>query len=55
MHFIGAFCFFAAWVDYGSEPNSVVSFEVIFGIVILLIGWILGIALIKQGRGSKNN
>ena len=54
MHFIGAFCF-SAWVDYGSEPNSVVSFEVIFGIVILLIGWILGIALIKQGSGSKND
>ena len=46
MHFIGAFCFFAAWVDYGSEPNSVVSFEMIFGIVILLIGWILGIGVL---------
>ena len=39
-----------AWADYGTEPISVIKFEISTGLVFFLIGWVLGVALIRQGR-----
>ena len=39
-----------AWADYGTEPISVIKFEIGTGLVFLLTGWVLGVALIRQGR-----
>ena len=39
-----------AWADYGTEPISVIKFEIGTGLVFFLIGWVLGIALIRQAK-----
>jgi hypothetical protein len=41
---------FIAWADYGTEPISVIKFEIGTGLAFLLTGWVLGVALIRQGR-----
>jgi hypothetical protein len=52
-HLILAFCLFAAWADYGTQPNSVVRFEIIMGFIFMAAGWLIGITLIKQGRKTR--
>ena len=53
MHLFGVFLILAAYADYGTEPNSVVQFEIILGLTFVLIGWVLGLILIKQGRSAQ--
>lgn len=53
MHLFGAFLILVAYADYGTEPNSVVQFEIILGLTFVLIGWVLGLILIKQGRSAQ--
>ena len=53
MHLFGAFLILVAYADYGTEPNSVVQFGIILGLSFVLIGWVLGLILIKQGRSAQ--
>lgn len=53
MHLFGAFLILVAYVDYGTESNSVVQFEITLGLTFVLIGWVLGLILIKQGRSAQ--
>ena len=55
MHLFGAFLILVAYADYGTEPNSVVQFEIILGLTFVLIGWVLGLILIKQGRSAQKS
>jgi uncharacterized membrane protein (DUF485 family) len=50
MQFVAAFSLFAAWVDQGSQPDWVVRNEIIFAVVSSLVGWVLGLALIRQAK-----
>ena len=50
MNIICMLFLFIAWADYGTEPISVIKFEIGTGLVFFLIGWVLGVALIRQGR-----
>ena len=53
MHLFGAFLILVAYADYETEPNSVVQFEIILGLTFVLIGWVLDLILIKQGRSAQ--
>ena len=53
MYLFGAFLILVAYADYGPESNSVVQFEIILGLTFVLIGWVLGLILIKQGRSAQ--
>lgn len=53
MHLFGAFLILVAYADYGTESNSVVQFEIILGLTFVLIGWVLGLILIKQWRSAQ--
>ena len=49
MSFVSLFCFFAAYADYTlGEPTWIVRNEILFGIGASVIGWVLGIALMRQ-------
>ena len=50
MNIICMLFLFIAWVDYGTEPISVIKFEIGTGLVFLLTGWVLRVVLIRQGR-----
>ena len=50
MNIICMLFLFIAWIDYATEPISVIKFEIGTGLVFLLTGWVLGVALIRQGR-----
>ena len=57
MNIICMLFLFIAWADYGTEPISVIKFEIGTGLAFLLTGWVLGVALIRQGRrkvGQEN-
>ena len=48
---ISSFCFFAAYADYTlGEPSWVIRNEILFGIGASVIGWALGLALIRQAK-----
>ena len=53
MHLVALFCLFAAWADYGSQPASVIRFEIYLAIGSSLTGWVLGIALIRQAQKHR--
>jgi uncharacterized membrane protein (DUF485 family) len=49
MSSVSLFCFFAAYADYTlGEPAWIVRNEILFGIGASAIGWVLGVALIRQ-------
>ena len=49
MSFVSLFCFFAAYADYTlGEPTWIVRNEIFFGVGASVIGWVLGIALMRQ-------
>ena len=51
MSFVSLFCFFAAYADYTlGEPAWIVRNEILFGIGASVIGWALGLALIRQAQ-----
>lgn len=50
MHFVSAFFLFAAWADSGSQPASVVRFEIYLAIGCSIIGLVLGLALMRQAE-----
>ena len=51
MSSVSLFCFFAAYADYTlGEPAWIVRNEILFGIGASVIGWALGLALIRQAR-----
>tara|TARA_Y100000385_G_C12956429_1_gene577740 strand:+ start:694 stop:1005 length:312 start_codon:yes stop_codon:yes gene_type:complete len=51
MSFVSLFCFFAAYADYTlGEPAWIVRNEVLFGIGASVVGWALGLALIRQAK-----
>ena len=51
MSFVSLFCFFAAYADYTlGEPTWIVRNEILFGIGASVIGWVLGIALMRQAE-----
>jgi uncharacterized membrane protein (DUF485 family) len=54
MHLVSAFCLFAAWADSGSQPASVVKFEIYLAIACSVIGWILGLALMRQAEKHQD-
>ena len=51
MSFVSLFCFFAAYADYTfGEPAWIVRNEILIGIGASVIGWALGLALIRQAK-----
>lgn len=49
MTFVSLFAFSAAYLDHSfGEPDWIVRNEILFGISASVIGWILGIALMRQ-------
>tara|TARA_B110000971_G_C19870364_1_gene435855 strand:- start:475 stop:696 length:222 start_codon:yes stop_codon:yes gene_type:complete len=50
MQLVAALFLFAAWMDHGTQPEWVVRNEIIFAVVSSLIGWLLGLALIRQAK-----
>ena len=49
--FISLFSFFAAYADYTfGEPSWIIRNEIIFGISASIVGWALGLALIRQAK-----
>jgi hypothetical protein len=49
MSLVSLFCFFAAYADYTfGEPAWIVRNEILLGIGASVIGWVLGIALMRQ-------
>jgi uncharacterized membrane protein (DUF485 family) len=50
MQFLAAFSLFAAWADSGSQPASVVRIEIYMAIGSSMLGWILGLALMRQAK-----
>jgi hypothetical protein len=51
MQLIAIFCLFAAWADHTlGQPWWIVRNEIILAIFSSLIGWVLGIALMKQAK-----
>ena len=51
MTFISLFCFCAAYADYTfGEPAGIVRNEIFCGIASSIIGWVLGIALMRQSK-----
>ena len=49
MTFVSLFAFSAAYLDHSfGEPDWIVRNEILFGIGASVIGWILGIALMRQ-------
>ena len=51
MSFVSLFCFFSAYADYTfGEPTWIVRNEILFGIASSIIGWGLGLSLMRQAR-----
>ncbi|MDB9716458.1 hypothetical protein OAA72_06915 [Amylibacter sp.] len=50
MHLISAFFIFAAWADSGTQPASVVRFEIYLAIGCSITGWVLGLAIMRQAE-----
>ena len=51
MSFVSLFCFFAAYADYTfGEPAWIVRNEILFGIGSSVLGWALGLTLMRQAR-----
>jgi len=51
MTLVSALFFFGAYVDHGSgQPDWVVRNMILFGIGASVIGWVLGIALMRQAK-----
>ena len=54
MTFVSLFGFSAAYLDYSfGEPAWIVRNEILFGIGASVIGWVVGLALIRQAKRDE--
>ena len=54
MTFVSMFCFFAAYADHTfGQPAWIIRNEILYGIGALVIGWALGLALIRQAKAYE--
>ena len=54
MTFVSLFAFSAAYLDHNlGEPAWIVRNEILFGIGASVIGWVVGLALIRQAKKDE--